>query len=145
VVGSIGQSYERDDSGEFIKMPHVAGVILGDDVQIGVCASIVRGTLQDTVIGDGSAIGNQANVGHNVTIGAHCHIGAGAIVCGSSSLGDEVWLSIGAIIRSVSVGDGTMVGAAAVVTRPVPADSMANGFPARVTPKLNDYNQRTGR
>lgn len=145
VIGCIGQSYERDETGQFLKMPHLCGVVLGDRIHIGVGASIVRGTLQDTVIGSGTAIGNQANIGHNVTIGQNCHIGAGVIVCGSSALADDVWLSIGAIVRSVAIGAGTMVGAGAVVTRPVESGMMVNGFPARTTPKINDYNSRIGR
>ena len=145
VLGCQGQSYERDPSGDFISMPHRAGLRLGRRVVVGAGTTIVRGTLQDTEIGSNTVIGNQVNIGHNVVIGERCHIGAGAIICGSSRLGDEVWISIASVVRSVPVGSGAMVGAGGIVTREVASGVMVNGFPARATAKFNDYNQRSGR
>lgn len=144
-IGSHGQSYERDDDGRFLLMPHFSNVVIGDGAMIGTNTTIVRGTLQDTVIGAGSIVGNNVVIGHNVEVGVRCHVGAGAILCGSSRLGDRAWISIAAVIQSVSVGAGAMVGAGAIVTRPVEAGVMVNGFPARVTAKTNDYNEVTGR
>lgn len=145
VLGCQGQSYERDPSGDFISMPHRAGLNVGPGVVVGAGTTIVRGTLQDTEIGADTIIGNQVNIGHNVVIGERCHIGAGAIICGSSRLGDEVWISIASVVRSVAVGSGAMVGAGGIVTREVASGVMVNGFPARATAKLNDYNERSGR
>lgn len=144
-IGSHGQSYERDESGHFLLMPHFANVAIGDGVIVGSNTTIVRGTLQDTVIGPNTIVGNNVVIGHNVVIGAGCHVGAGVILCGSSRLGDRCWISIGAVVQSVPVGAGAMVGAGAVVARPVDAGVMVNGFPARVTAKLNTYNEVTGR
>jgi UDP-3-O-[3-hydroxymyristoyl] glucosamine N-acyltransferase len=145
VLGAVGQSYERDDDGEFLLMPHFAGIRVGDDARIGANSTIVRGTLQDTEIGPASVLGNQVNVGHNVTIGSRCHIGAGSIVCGSSRVGDDSWLSPGVIIKSVALGNNVMVGTGSVVTRAVADDKFVTGFPAREAVKINDYNMRTGR
>ena len=144
-VGSHGQSYERDEDGRFLLMPHFANVAIGDGVIVGANTTIVRGTLQDTVIGANSIVGNNVVIGHNVVVGAGCHVGAGVILCGSSRLGERCWISIGAVIQSVPVGAGAMVGAGAIVARPVDAGVMVNGFPARVTAKLNTYNEVTGR
>jgi maltose O-acetyltransferase len=54
-----------------------------------------------------------------VAIGADCWIGGGAILC-----------------PGVTVGDGSTVGAGAVVTRDVPPRSVAVGNPARVIKTL---------
>jgi serine acetyltransferase len=72
-------------------------------------------------------------------------VGAGVILCGSSRLGDGSWISIAAVVKSVPVGAGAMVGPGAIVTRPVEAGAMVNGFPARATAKVNTYNEVTGR
>ncbi len=144
-IGSHGQSYERDEDGTFLLMPHFANVVIADGVIVGSNTTIVRGTLQDTVIGARSIVGNNVVIGHNVVVGEGCHVGAGVILCGSSRLGDRCWISIGAVIQSVPVGAGAMVGVGAVVARPVNAGVMVNGFPARVTAKMNTYNEVTGR
>jgi maltose O-acetyltransferase len=49
------------------------------------------------------------------------------------TIADNVWLGSGAIILAgVSIGENTVVGAGAVVTRDVPANVVAAGNPARV-------------
>jgi acetyltransferase-like isoleucine patch superfamily enzyme len=48
-------------------------------------------------------------------------------------VGNNVWIGYGAqILRGVSVGDNSIIGASAVVTNDVPANSVAAGSPARV-------------
>jgi acetyltransferase-like isoleucine patch superfamily enzyme len=48
-------------------------------------------------------------------------------------VGHNVWLGYGAcVLRGVTIGDNSVVGTNAVVTRDVPADAVAAGVPARV-------------
>ena len=48
-------------------------------------------------------------------------------------VGHNVWLGYGAcILRGVTVGDNSVVGTSAVVTRDVPANAVVGGVPARV-------------
>ena len=52
-------------------------------------------------------------------------------------LGDNVWLGGGVIVcPGVTIGDDTVVGAGAVVTRDLPAGVLAAGVPARVLREL---------
>jgi UDP-3-O-[3-hydroxymyristoyl] glucosamine N-acyltransferase len=133
VIGSHGQAYVRDDDGTILAFPHLGRVLIGARVRIGANTTIVRGTLRDTVVGDDTSVGNNVNIGHNVVVGARCFIGAGVVLNGSSLVGDDTWLSAGAVVRGVAIGSRVTVGVGAVVTRPVPDGKTANGFPARVT------------
>jgi acetyltransferase-like isoleucine patch superfamily enzyme len=48
-------------------------------------------------------------------------------------IGNNVWIGYGAqILRGVTVGDNSIIGASAVVTKDVPANAVAAGSPARV-------------
>ena len=49
------------------------------------------------------------------------------------TVGDDCWLGGGVIVcPGVAIGDRSVIGAGAVVTRDIPADSVAVGNPARV-------------
>lgn len=133
VIGCHGQAYVRDDAGRMVTMPHLGGVLIGERSRVGANATIVRGTLRNTLIGADTSIGNNASIGHNTDVGSRCFIGPGVILAGSSAVGDDTWVSMGVIVRGVTVGRNAMIGAGAVVTRPIADGQTVNGFPARVT------------
>jgi acetyltransferase-like isoleucine patch superfamily enzyme len=51
-----------------------------------------------------------------------------------TKIGRDVWLGAGVkVLGGVTIGDGCVVGAGAVVTKDLPSYSIAVGVPARVT------------
>ena len=56
------------------------------------------------------------------------------------SIGDKVWIGVGAmVLKGVTIGDGAVIAAGAVVTRDVPPRCMAAGNPARVIRENVDW------
>jgi acetyltransferase-like isoleucine patch superfamily enzyme len=56
-----------------------------------------------------------------------------AVVVLPVAIGKRVWIGMGAfILRGVTIGENAVVGAAAVVTRDVPANGIVAGNPARI-------------
>ncbi len=114
------------------KLPQIGRVIIQDDVEIGANATIDRGALVDTVIGEGTKLDNLVQVGHNVTIGRHCVVVAQTGISGSTTLGDFVLIGgqVG-IAGHLSIGAGAQIAAQSGIVRDVTAGARLAGTPAR--------------
>lgn len=131
VIGADGFGFERTEAG-IVKIPQTGGVTLGDDVEIGACTTVDRGTMRDTVIGSGTKIDNHVQIGHNVEIGRNCIICSMSGIAGSSVLEDNVTISVQAgITDHVRVGEGAVIAGRSGVTNDIPAGARVSGFPAR--------------
>ncbi len=131
-IGQDGFGYERLDSGEVFKFPHLGGVVLEDDVEIGACACIDRGTLDDTIIRRGARVDNLVHVAHNCEVGEHSYLISQCHLGGSVKVGKECWVSpLGAIRNGASIGDRVMVGMMSLVTKPIGDDVTLAGSPAQ--------------
>ncbi|MBL8271958.1 UDP-3-O-(3-hydroxymyristoyl)glucosamine N-acyltransferase, partial [Steroidobacter sp.] len=86
VIGADGFGL-APDKGEWLKVPQVGTVRIGNDVEIGASTTIDRGAIEDTVIGDGVKMDNQIQVGHNVRIGDHTAIAGCVGISGSAVIG----------------------------------------------------------
>lgn len=75
-------------AGKHCKIFHIGRVLIGDDVEIGANTTIDRGSMQDTVIGDGVRIDNLVQIAHNVHIGKGSIIVAQVGIAGSSKIGN---------------------------------------------------------
>jgi UDP-3-O-[3-hydroxymyristoyl] glucosamine N-acyltransferase len=131
VIGGDGFGYLSRGSGHE-RIPHVGGCIIGDDVEIGSNSCVDRGSLDDTVIGQGTKLDNLVHVGHNVRIGERCLLMAGVGVAGSTRLGHDVILAghVG-VTDHLTIGDRVQVAAKSAVISNVPAGSVLSGNPAR--------------
>lgn len=117
--------------GEHHKIPQIGRVILEDDVEIGSGCAIERGTLDDTVIGRGSKIGDLVAIGHGTKIGPYNLLVPQVGVAGSATLGSHVVLGgqVG-VVGHIKVGDRVKVAAKAGVINHVPNDTVLAGAPA---------------
>lgn len=92
-------------------------------------------------------IGNDVLLASNVFISDHTHGNYSGdmqsnpfqppnereIVCGNVEIGDRVWIGENvAVLLGVSIGESSIIGANSVVTKNIPAFSIAAGSPAKV-------------
>ena len=115
VIGSDGFGFAKDGV-EWIKVPQLGRVIIGDRVEIGANTTIDRGALDDTVIGDGVKLDNLIQIGHNVTVGEHTAMAAGVAVAGSAEIGKRCMIGGCAGIRGhIVIADDVHVTASSMV------------------------------
>lgn len=109
----------------------LAGVTIGDDVEIGAGSCVDRGTVRDTEIGRGTKLDNLVQVGHNVVVGEDCLLCGQVGIAGSSRIGDRVVLGgkVG-VVDHIQVGDDVIAGAAAILLTSQPAGRVVLGYPA---------------
>lgn len=131
VIGGPGFGYLSDADGHH-RIPHVGGCVLEDEVEIGSNSCVDRGSLDDTIIGQGTKVDNLVHVGHNVRIGRRCLLMAGVGIAGSTHIGDDVILAghVG-VTDHLVIGDRARIAAKSAVFGDIPGGASFSGHPAR--------------
>lgn len=125
-IGEDGMGYEWD--GEWVEFPQQGGVVLGEDVRVGAFTSIKKGTIHNTIIGDGTKIGSHCNIGHNVKIGKSNLITHGVSIAGSCETGDNcIFWQRSMVAHKVVIGDNCIIGMGAQVFKDVPPNTKVKG------------------
>ncbi|UCF42261.1 MAG: UDP-3-O-(3-hydroxymyristoyl)glucosamine N-acyltransferase [Planctomycetota bacterium] len=129
-IGEDGFGY-ASHKGVHHKIPQIGRVIIEDDVEIGACCGVERGTLGDTVIGQGSKLGDLVAIGHGAKVGAHCLLVAQVGIAGSTTLGHHCMVGgqVG-IVGHVNIGNNVTIGAQAGVINNIPDNQVVLGAPA---------------
>jgi UDP-3-O-[3-hydroxymyristoyl] glucosamine N-acyltransferase len=131
VLGSPGFGFVGESTSH-VRIPHIGGCIIEDEVEIGSNCTVDRGSISDTVIGAGTKLDNLVHVGHNARLGARCLVMGGSVIAGSAEIGDEVIIAgHSAVGGHFRVGDRARIGAMSGVISAVPDGGVVSGFPAR--------------
>jgi UDP-3-O-[3-hydroxymyristoyl] glucosamine N-acyltransferase len=131
-IGADGFAFERYQNGELERFPHLRGVKIGNNVEICANSSIARGSLSDTMIGDGTKIDALVHIAHNVVTGKNCELTAGTIIGGSTTLGNMCWTGLNSTLKdNIKVGNKALVAAGAVVIHDVQDEDIVAGVPAK--------------
>lgn len=132
------------------------GILIGNNVTIGRFSALVCKDA-DIIIGSHVNIGTNVKIiaankgkieiGNSIDIGSGCHFSGGSYDYADAAqlpssqrietkgiiLKDLSWIGAGVIILDgVCIGTKTIIGAGAVVTNEIPANSIATGVPAKV-------------
>lgn len=130
-IGHDGFGFTENENHEKTMVKHYGGTIIGDNVYIGGNTYIERGTIDNTVIGNGTKIDGSCTVGHNCIIGKNVAMVGGTIVFGSVNIEDNAYIASGIIKNKTTVGQNSLVGIGSVVTKNVEADAVVVGVPAK--------------
>ena len=115
-----------------IRYPHIGAVIIGNNVEIGCNNTIDRGSISNTIIGDGTFLDNQVHIAHNVKIGKNCIITGQVGFAGSSSIGNRVMIGGQAGISGhLTIGDNVQIGGGSGVIKNIPPNTKVMGYPAK--------------
>lgn len=125
------------------------GAIIREQVTIANHAIILMGAVLNVgcSIGTKTMIDMGAIIGSGAQIDENCHIGANAVIAGMIEPNHDRCVHIekncliganAVILEGITVHEGAVVGAGAVVTQDVPSNCVVVGVPAKVMKQVND-------
>lgn len=131
IIGGEGFGFYPEPGKTPQKIPQRGGVVLGDRVEVGANSAVDGGTIDATVLGEGTKLDNFVQIGHNVEVGKGVLAAAQAGVAGSCEIGDGAIIGPQAGIKShAHIGAGTTIAAQAGVFGDLPAGITVSGYPA---------------
>jgi UDP-3-O-[3-hydroxymyristoyl] glucosamine N-acyltransferase len=126
VVGHEGSGFVRDETGNKTRMPHLGGVVIGSHVDIGALAIVQGGAIMTTTIEDHAKIHDAVFIGHGVRVARSATVAAGAVLAGSSVVGEEAWVGINSSLRNGRrIGSHALIGMDASVQQDLDDDAVA--------------------
>lgn len=128
VIGGYGFGLEKDYEGNNYRIPHIGGVIIEDNVEVGALTTVCSGTIKPTIIKKYAKIDDHVHIAHNCVIEENCIITACAEVSGSVYIGKNCWLAPNtSIINGISIGENCTVGMGSVVTKGLDSNKIVVG------------------
>ncbi len=119
VIGSDGFGF-ANERGQWLKVPQLGGVVIGNDIEIGANTTIDRGALDDTIIEDGVKLDNQIQIAHNVYIGEHTAMAGCSGISGSTRVGRRCAIAGGAgIAGHLEITDDVTITAMSLVIKSI--------------------------
>ena len=119
VIGADGFGFAFDGEKQ-IKIHQLGSVLLSDNVEIGACTTIDRGTIEDTIIGKGVKIDNQVQIGHNCKIGDHSVICGCVGIAGSVNIGKHCIMGgASGAVGHITISDKVTVSAMSLVSESI--------------------------
>jgi len=143
VIGSDGFGY-ANNKGNWVKIPQLGTVIIGDNVEIGASTTIDRGALGNTIIHNGVILDNQIQIAHNVVIGENTAMAACSVIAGSTEIGKNcVIAGLVGINGHIKIADGSVFTGMTMVTKSIEeAGVYSSGMPCQPNKTWHKNNAR---
>lgn len=131
VIGGQGFGVERDNEGKTFKIPHLGGVIIGKNVEIGALNTVVSGTIEPTIVEDYVKTDDHVHIAHNCKVKRSTLITACVEISGSVIIGEGSTIGPNSsIMNKISIGQNTVIGLGTVVTKSFGDNTVLAGNPA---------------
>ena len=130
VLGAPGFGFARDTE-NWVHVPQVGRVLIGDDVDIGANTTVDCGAIEDTVIENGVKLDNMIQIGHNARIGEHTVMAAMVAIAGSATVGKRCMFGgKSGIVGHVSLCDDVIVQGKTMISKTINKPGVYSGsFP----------------
>lgn len=130
VIGGDGFGWAKHQ-GQWVKIPQIGRVIIGNHVSIGNNVTIDRGAIEDTVIEDNCIIDNLVHIAHNVKIGSGTAIAGQVGFAGSAVVGKNcTFAGQSGMVGHIELTDGVTIMGRGVATHSIHQAGVYSGFPA---------------
>lgn len=143
-ISKITDKLSRRSSESFIKYLRSKGLHIGNGCVFVSPFTAYIDIMRPSLI----TIGNNVHMNKNFTIMAHDFSHSVFISLyseflsssGAVIIGNNVWFGTNVIVlKNVTIGDNCIIGAGSIVTKNIPANSVAVGIPAKVVCSVEDY------
>ena len=136
VIGTDGLGCTRDENGVLTKFPHLGGVVMGNDIEVGANSQIAKGSFSDTIIENGCKMNGLCFIAHNCHLEKNVWITGDTMLCGSVHVGKNTTIFSNVVVRDQRhIGENVTIGMGSVVVKNIPDNEVWVGNPAR---KLKD-------
>ncbi|HPT67980.1 MAG TPA: acetyltransferase [Bacillota bacterium] len=122
---------------QFPVLIHPAATV-AQSAHIGAGTCLLAGAVVNAAakIGENVIVNTGAIIEHDCIVGSNVQIAPGAILAGQVEVKDNSFIGMGCkIIQGVVIGENSIIGAGSVVTKSIPANSVAYGVPAVIKRK----------
>ena len=132
VIGTDGLGCQRREDGTLVKFPHLGGVDIGNNVEIGANCQIARGVLSNTIIKNGVKMNGLCFIAHNCILEENVWITGNTMLAGSVRVKENTTIFSSVVIREQrTIGRGVTIGMGSVITKDVPDGETWFGSPAK--------------
>lgn len=141
---NIKKAYIHRSNASFIKYLRKKGITIGNNCVFRSPISTTIDKTRPTLI----SIGNNVDMNRNFTIMSHDYTNSVFIrkhndfinSSGKVTIGNNIYFGLNCtVLKGVTIGDNCIIGAHSLVTKDIPANSVAAGVPAKVICSIDDY------
>jgi len=128
ILGADGYELKRTSKG-IVSVSHDGILHIEKNVFIGCNTIIYKGfSYRHTIIGESTKIDSLVYIAHSVNIGKRCFVVGKSMICGSATVGNNVWIGPGSVISNgVIIEDNANISIGAVVIQNVKSNDKVSG------------------